>query len=296
MQTVKILSDSTCDLSEELKERFHVEVIPLHVILGKEVYEDGINVTPQEIIAWVDRTKEAPKTAAPAPEEIIGIFQEQLKQYREIVCFSIAAGMSASNASMHIAAKELDAENRIHVIDSANLSSGMGLLVMEAAELAQNGADGKTIAERIETLKPLVRSSFVVDTLMYLYRGGRCSGLTALAGTTLRLHPQISIQNGEMKAGKNYRGSIGRVTMKYVREMEKNLLSAQPKRICITHSPCNKETEKKVYDFLKSLNHFGEICITDAGGVVTSHCGPETLGVFYIESGEKPDVPGAQAK
>ncbi len=287
MQTVKIISDSTCDLSEELKERFGIEIIPLHVILGKNVYEDGVNVTPQEIIAWVDKTKEAPKTAAPSPEEIIGIFQEQLKQYQEIVCFSIAAGMSASNSAMHMAAQDLNAEDRIHVIDSANLSGGMGLLVLEAAELAQSGADGKTIVEHIEKQKPLVRSSFVVDTLMYLYRGGRCSGLTAIAGTTLKLHPRISVINGEMKAGKNYRGSINRVTMKYANEMEKELLASQPKRVFITHSPCNPETEKKVHDFLKSLNYFDEICITDAGGVVTCHCGPETLGVFYIESAQE---------
>ncbi len=282
MQTVKIISDSTCDLSPAQREKYGIEIIPLHVILGEDSYEDGVNVTPEKIIAWVDETREAPKTAAPTPEEIIGIFREQLQNYQEIVCFSISAGMSASNAAMHLAAQQLEAEDRIFVIDSANLSGGMGLLVTEAAELAQNGADGRTIAEQMERQKPLVRSSFVVDTLMYLYRGGRCSGLTAVAGETLMLHPKIILTDGEMKAGKKYRGNINRVTMKYARELEEELLKAQSKRAFITHSPSDPGTVKQVNDYLQSLNFFEEICTFDAGGVVTCHCGPNTLGVFYL--------------
>ncbi len=288
MQTVKILSDSTCDLTREQREKFNVGIIPLHVILGEDVYADGVDVTPEEIIAWVEKTKEAPKTAAPTPEEIMEIFQEQLTQYQEIVSFSISATMSASNSAMHLAAQELGAEDRIYIVDSANLSSGIGLLVLEAAELALNGADAKTIVEQTEKQKPLVRASFMVDTLMYLYRGGRCNGLTALAGETLKIHPRIRVLDGEMEAGKKYRGNIRRVTMKYVNDMKDDLLAAQPKRVFITHSPCNPETEKAVYDFLEDLNYFEEICISDAGSVVTSHCGPETLGVLYLA--KEPDV------
>ncbi len=282
MQTVKIISDSTCDLSREQREHFGVDIIPLHVILGKDTYEDGVNITPKDIIAWVDKTKEAPKTAAPTPEEITGIFEKQLKQYKEIVCFSIAAGMSSSNAAMHLAAQKLEAEERIHVIDSANLSGGMGLLVMEAAEMAQNGADGQTIEAQMEKQKPLVRSSFVVDTLMYLYRGGRCNGLTAIAGETLKLHPKISVIDGAMEAGKKYRGKIARVTMKYAQELEAELLEAQPRRVCVTHSPSNPKTVKNVGEFLQNLNYFEDVSVAPAGGVVTCHCGPETLGIFYV--------------
>ncbi len=282
MQTVKIISDSTGDLPVEVREKYGVGFIPLHVILGEAVYEDGVNVTPGEIISWVDKTKDAPKTAAPTPEEIIGIFRRELEQYQEIFSFSIASGMSSSNAAMHLAAQQLGAEDRIHVVDSANLSGGMGLLVLEAAELARDGADGRTIVRQMEKQKPLVRSSFVVDTLMYLYRGGRCSGLTAVTGETLKLHPRISVVDGEMKAGKKYRGTIDRVTIKYATEMEQELLAAQPERILITHAPCNPETEKKVLEYLESLNHFKEVRSFAAGGVVTCHCGPGTLGVFYL--------------
>ncbi len=288
MQTVKVLSDSTCDLTTEQREKFNVGIIPLHVILGDDVYADGIDITPEDIIAWVEKTKKSPKTAAPTPEEIMEIFEEQLEQYQEIVSFSISAKMSASNSAMHLAAQELGAEDRIYIVDSASLSSGIGLLVLEAAELAQNGADGKTIVEYVERQKPLVRASFMVDTLMYLYRGGRCNGLTALAGETLKIHPRIRVLDGEMEAGKRYRGNIRRVTMKYVQDIKDDLLAAQPKRVFITHSPCNPETEKEVYDYLKDLNYFGEICISDAGSVVTSHCGPETLGVLYIA--KEPDA------
>ncbi len=282
MQRVKIISDSTCDLSKDQKEKFGVRIIPLHVILGEDVYDDGVNVTPEEIISWVETHKEAPKTAAPSPEEIIAVFKEELEKYQEIVCFSIASGMSASNSAMHLAAKELKAEDRISIIDSASLSAGIGLQVLEAARMAMDGENARTIVEHVEKQKPLVRASFVVDTLMYLYRGGRCSGLTAVAGETLKLHPKISVIDGEMKAGKKYRGNIDRVIMNYTKEMEEELLHAQPGRVFITHSPCDAQTRKKVFDYLKGLNHFEDICDTDAGGVVTCHCGPGTLGVLYI--------------
>ncbi len=285
MQTVKIISDSTCDLSESLKEKFNVGIVPLHVVLGEKVYEDGINVTQEQIFAWTEETKKAPKTAAPTPEEAAKIFQSALRQYQEIVSFSIAGGMSSSNAAMHLAAKKLKAEERIHVIDSASLSGGIGLLVLEAAELAEKGADGKTIAAHIERQKPLVRASFVVDTLMYLYRGGRCSGLTALAGQTLKLHPKISVVNGEMTVGKKYRGRIERVIMNYAHDLEPELKTAQPGRVFITHSGCSAETENEVYEYLKSLDYFQDICVTHAGGVVSCHCGPGTLGVLYLSGG-----------
>ncbi len=281
-QRVKILSDSTCDLSAELKEKYGVDIIPLHVILGDQVYEDGVNVKPEEIYAWVEKNKDAPKTSAPTPEEVEEIFQKYLDIYPDIICFSIADGMSASNATMHLAAQKMDAEDRIHVIDSANLSTGIGLMVLEAAEMAMEGHNADEIISRVEQLKPLVRASFVVDTLMYLYRGGRCSGLSAFAGQALKLHPMISVVNGEMIAGKKYRGNIERVIMDYARELEGKMKQAKPKRVFITHSGCSQEIEQQVYDYLKSLNYFQEICITRAGGVVTCHCGPGTLGVLFI--------------
>ncbi len=282
MQTVKIISDSTCDLTESQKEEYNIGTIPLHVILGDQVYEDGINITPKMISDWADANKATPKTAAPSPDEIIEEFRPALEEYQEIVCFSISASMSASNSAMHLAAQELEAEDRIHVIDSANLSTGLGLMVLEAAEMAADGADGKTIVEHVEKQKPLVRATFVVDTLMYLYRGGRCSGLTAIAGETLKIHPKISVVDGEMGAGKKYRGSMDRVIMNYVHDLEDDLKNAQPGRVSIAHTACSPGTLQAVYDYLESLHYFREICDNMTGSVVMSHCGPGTLGVMYI--------------
>ncbi len=282
MQTVKILSDSTCDLSEELKERFNIGIVPLHVVLGEDIYEDGINITSEDIYAWAEANNDTPKTAAPSPEEIRQIFEPELEKYDEIVCFSISASMSASNSNMHLAAREMGAEDRIHVIDSANLSGGVGLMAIEAAVMAADGADGKAIVEHVEKLVPLMRSTFVVDTLLYLYRGGRCSGLTALVGGTLHIHPKISVIDGEMGAGKKYRGRIERVIMNYVHDLEKELMSARPERVYITHTLSDESIVDEACEYLRGLGHFGEICVVQAGGVVTSHCGPGTLGVFFI--------------
>ena len=183
---------------------------------------------------------------------------------------------------MRLAAQELDAEDQITVIDSRNLSTGIGLLAVQAAIRAQKEMDVKEIAENIEALRPKVRASFVVDTLTYLYRGGRCSGLAALAGSALKLHPLIEVTDGTMKPGKKYRGTLDRVILHYAKDLESQLLQAMPDRVFITHSGCDAGVVKQVYDYLDGLHYFNEILETRAGGVISSHCGPGTLGVLFI--------------
>ena len=165
---------------------------------------------------------------------------------------------------------------------SANLSTGIGLLVVEAAIMAKNNRTASQIVSEIEKLKPNVRASFVVDTLTYLYRGGRCNAVAAMAGGVLKLHPRIVVEDGAMNASKKYRGKIASVVMNYVKDMEKDLKKARPERVFITHSGCEQETVEKVRAYLKELDIFDEILETRAGGVVSSHCGPGTLGVLYI--------------
>ena len=183
---------------------------------------------------------------------------------------------------MRLAAEELGASDRIKVIDSANLSTGIGLLVIEAAIMAKNNRTASQIVSEIEKLKPNVRASFVVDTLTYLYRGGRCNAVAVMAGGVLKLHPRIVVEDGAMNASKKYRGKIASVVMNYVKDMEKDLKKARPERVFITHSGCEQETVEKVRAYLKELDIFDEILETRAGGVVSSHCGPGTLGVLYI--------------
>ena len=280
---VKIIADSTCDLSQEICGRYDISILPLHILLGDEEYLDGKNITPSQIYAWSDENRTTPRTSAPSLEDAIALLAPYVKERREVVCFSISDEMSASGSVMRLAAGELEAEDLICVVNSANLSTGIGLLVVEAAIMAREGADGETIVRRMEELKPLVRASFVVDTLVYLHRGGRCSGLAALAGGALKLHPRILVEDGKMKPGKKYRGNINKVIMSYATDMEEDLKRAKKDRVFITHSACDAAVVEEVRQYLKSLNHFDEILETMAGGVVSSHCGPGTLGVLFIE-------------
>ncbi|MBR6570518.1 MAG: DegV family protein [Clostridia bacterium] len=279
---VQIISDSTCDLSRDLLEKYKVEILPLHVILGSQDYQDGLTITPDEIYRWSDENKQTPKTAAVSVEETMEALQPHLKEGREVICFAISESMSSTANAMRLAAKRLQAEDQVTVIDSANLSTGIGLLVIEAARMAKAGMNARQIAEVIEALKPRVRASFVVDTLTYLHRGGRCSGVAAFVGSTLKLHPRIAVENGKMAPGKKYRGRISRAIMDYVKDMEADLKNAQKDRVFITHSGCTEEDIAAVRSYLQGLNHFDEILTTRAGSVVSSHCGPGTLGVLFI--------------
>lgn len=281
---VKIISDSTCDLSPELIAKYDIDILPLHILLGEDEYEDGKNITPEQIYSWSDENKTTPKTSAPALTDAIELFKQYIDEGREIVCFSISSSMSTSGNVMRIAAEELEAEDRITVIDSANLSTGIGLLVIEAAIMAQNNHTVEEIISAIETLKPNVRASFVVDTLTYLYRGGRCNAVSAMAGGVLKLHPKIVVENGAMNASKKYRGKINSAIMTYVKDMEDDLKAARPNRVFITHSGCDRTIVEEVHSYLENLGVFSEILETRAGGVISSHCGPGTLGVLFIQS------------
>ena len=279
---VKIISDSTCDLSKELIAKYDIEIVPLHILLGEAEYEDGVTITPDEIYRWSDEHKETPKTSAAGIEQTIRIYENCLKCADELVVFSISSDMSTTNNVMRMAAQEIDAEDRIFVIDSANLSTGEGLLVIEAAIMAKEGKSGAEIATYMEELKPLVRASFVVNTLTYLHRGGRCSGVAAMAGGALKLHPKIVVEDSRMKPEEKFRGKMEKVLIDYVKSMESELKNAKKDRVFITHSGCEDTIIKSVYDYLADLGHFEEILITRAGGVISSHCGPGTLGVLFI--------------
>lgn len=281
---VKIISDSTCDLSPELIAKYDIDILPLHILLGEDEYEDGKNITPEQIYSWSDENKTTPKTSAPALTDAIELFKQYIDEGREIVCFSISSSMSTSGNVMRIAAEELEAEDCITVIDSANLSTGIGLLVIEAAIMAQNNHTVEEIVSAIEALKPNVRASFVVDTLTYLYRGGRCNAVSAMAGGVLKLHPKIVVENGAMNASKKYRGKINSAIMTYVKDMEDDLKAARPDRVFITHSGCDRTIVEEVHSYLENLGVFSEILETRAGGVISSHCGPGTLGVLFIQS------------
>ena len=280
---VKVISDSTCDLTDDLKKRFDIDIIPLHILFGGNEYEDGVNITPDEIYEWSDKNKTTPKTSAPAVDRAVDTMKKYIDAGMEIVCFTISSEMSTSINVMKLAAEELEAEDKIFAIDSRNLSTGIGLLVLEAAAMAKQGMDGASTKSAIDEIIPKVRSSFVVDTLVYLHRGGRCSGLSAMLGGALKLHPKIEVKDGTMGPGKKYRGKMKTVVADYVKDMEQELKKAKNERVFITHAGCDEDIIQYVKEYLEGLNHFSEICITRAGGVISSHCGYGTLGVLFIE-------------
>ncbi len=285
MKSVGIIADTTCDLSEELKTRYHIKTFPLHIHLGEKEYADGVDILPDDIYRWSDENKATPKTSAISPAEADDILKKALTEAESVICFCISDQMSSTGNVLRMAVQEHKLEDKVFVIDSKNLSTGIGLQIIEAAILAEQGMAAADIVSRIEKIQPRVRASFVVDTLTYLYRGGRCSGLAALAGSALKLHPLISVIDGKMQPGKKYRGKIERVILEYVKDMEAELKKAESDRVFITHSGCKAEVIEAVKQELESYGYFKEILITRAGSVITSHCGPGTLGVLFI-SGE----------
>ena len=278
---VKILSDSTCDLSKELTDRYGIRIIPLYVRLGEDEYLDGVNITPEDLYKWSDEHGETPKTAAPGIDDISELIDPEGED--EYIIFTISSSMSASYNNARLAADNLGMTDRVHVIDSANLSTGIGLQVIRAAELAAEGKSAAEIVAEIEEIKNKVRASFVIDTLVYLHRGGRCSGLAALFGSVLKLHPRIAVSEGAMHPEKKYRGSGRRYVLDYVKDMEDELRKARKDRVFITHSGCDRDIVEAVREYLVGLDHFTEILETHAGSVVSSHCGPGTLGVLFID-------------
>lgn len=250
---VKIISDSTSDLSQDLLDRYNITLVPLIVRLGDQQYEDRVNITSEEIFRWSDSTKKAPTTACANVWTIQEVFQKYLETYDEIVAFSISGKMSATGANM-----------------------------VEAAVMAQDGKSAKEIVAHVTSLIPLVRASFVVDTLTFLHRGGRCSGAAALMGSMLKLHPKIVVRDGQMLVDKKYRGSLARCIPAYTHDLHDDLLRARPERVFITHSGCDPEVVEQVRTYLTSLNYFDAVIETRAGGVISCHCGPGTLGVLFI--------------
>ena len=277
---VKILSDSTCDLSEELCKKYDINIIPMYVRLGDEEYLDGVNITPYKLYEWSDSHGETPKTAAPSVEDIEKLLDPASDD--EYIIFTISSSMSASFNNARLAAEDLEMQDRVYVIDSENLSTGIGLQILLAAELAEEGKTANEIVSCIEQVKSKVRASFVIDTLVYLHRGGRCSGVAAMFGAALKLHPRIAVAEGAMHPEKKYRGLPQKYVMDYVKDMEQELLSAKKERVFITHSGCDRELIDQVKTYLQNLNHFDEILETRAGSVISSHCGPGTLGVLFI--------------
>lgn len=276
-----ITADSTADLSSELIEKYNIVIIPLHIVFEDKSYDDLVNITPDEIYANFDKNGTLPTTSAINCQEYIDKFKPYVDDGYEIVHISIGSALSTSHNQCCMAAQEL---GNVYPVDSCSLSTGSGLLAIEAAKRVDKGMAAKDIAKEIQALASKVHADFVVDKLTYLRAGGRCSALAALGANLLGIRPRIDVNNadGSMSVGKKYRGKLDKVIDTYTQERLSDLNSIEKDRIFITHSGIDKEIVDSVYEAIKSKNYFDEILITRAGCTVSSHCGPGTLGVLYI--------------
>lgn len=283
MSKIRIMADSTCDLSPELIEKYEITVLPLNIVMDDTSYLDGVETTPDKIYTWADANRTTPKTSAPGIEAAVEFLRPAVEAGDEVCYLGISEQMSATCQVLRLAAEELEYTDHVCVVDSMNLSTGIGLQVLYAAELAQSGCSLTELEERLKEYRERVRASFVVDTLTYLQRGGRCSAVTALMGNALKLKPRIAVTGGKMGVSKKYRGNQKKTVMDYAKDMEADYLRAEKARVFITHSGIAQEIIDEVRSYLEALGHFEAIYVTRAGGVISSHCGPGTLGVLFVE-------------
>lgn len=279
MYKIKVTCDSTCDLTPELYESYGVQVVPLGITLGEDLYYDGVNVASKDLFAFADRTGTLPKTSAVSPAEYEKAFRPWVEQGYQVIHINISSEFSTCHQNACLAAEELGS---VYPIDSRNLSSGSGHLVLMAVELAREGKSAQEIVDALNERKEKLDVSFVLQHLTYLRMGGRCSGVAVLGANLLKLRPEIRVADGKMNVGTKYRGSMERSVLDYVKGRLAGRDDVDPGRIFITHSGVPEELEEKVIALVKELHPFQEVIVTHAGCTISSHCGPECLGVLFF--------------
>ncbi len=282
---VKIACDSTADLLNEvygtnLYAERNITVVPLFVRIGDEEYADGVDITMTKLLERCANLHTLPKTAAPEVARLERIYRELTSDGSELVFITISSEFSSSYNNACLAAKNVPG---VYVVDSRNLSSGVGHIALEAADLAEEGKSAKEIKRVLdEEIVPRVETSFVLDGLEYMVKGGRCSSVAALGANLLQLHPSIGVIDGEMKVVKKYRGSWQRCLRSYIKDRLENRTDIRFKRIFITYTTTEEEIVDEVEQLIRQYSNFDEICRTTAGCTVASHCGPHTLGILFI--------------
>lgn len=275
---IKISADSTCDLSPELIERYHIGITPLYIIRGEETLRDGIDVRPEELYEYANVTGKLCKTAAVNVSDYLAYFAACREEYDAVIHFTISSDMSACYQNACIAAQEF---TNVYPVDSRNLSTGIGHLVLDAAEMAEQGMDAANIASALEKKREKLDVSFVIDTLEYLKRGGRCSALVAMSANLLHLKPCIEVKDGKMGVGHKYRGKLEKCYVQYIEERLKGRDDIDCHRIFITDSGCDEATWRELERVVRACQPFEEVIHTWAGCTVSNHCGPGCMGILY---------------
>ncbi len=278
---IKIVADSTCDISPELIEKYDIEIHPFIVSLGEKSYRDGVDITTDDILKYYRETGNVSKTAAAPPGEYEELFRKWPAEEYDVLFFTISSDFSSAYANASIATESFD---NIYVVESANLSTGILLVVLAAADMIESGMSAKEIADRLKDIVPKVRTSFVIDTLEFLWKGGRCSGVAALGANLLRLKPCIEVIDGKMSVGKKYRGNIDKVIPQYIKDRLDSTPNVVRRRVFITHTCEDRAMVEAALKQTRDSGMFDEVLETRAGCTVYSHCGPNTLGILYIEA------------
>ena len=280
MSNIKITCDSTCDLPQELYAKYDIEVISLSVALGDELHRDGVDITAPELFAYVKETGVLPKTSAVSMGEYLDVFGKYVNEGKTVIHINLSSELSASHQNALLAAQEL---GNVYVVDSRNLSTGSGHLVLEAALMAAQGMDAPSIVAELNEMKTRVDASFVLQTLEFLQKGGRCSSVAALGARALQLRPEIRVADGTMGVGKKYRGSMEKSVLDYVRGRLEGRDDVDTRRIFVTHSHMDQAVVDKVVALVKELHPFQEVIVAIAGSTICSHCGPNCLGVLFFK-------------
>ena len=282
MSKIKIVVDSTVDLSEELYKKYDMDIIPLNVIFDEKVYEDGVSINRDQLYAEVAKTKKLPSTAAPGPQAFEQIFRKWVDQGYDVIYVGIGSTLSTAFQSANIAASMIDG-GHIYLVDSKNLSSASGLLAMKAAKLAKEGKEPKEICAILEKDVPNVVAQFSVETLTYLHKGGRCSGTAKVLGHLLHIRPHILVKDGKLIVYKKPRGTMKVAIDGQVEELKKALPNVQMDNIMITDSGASDEIRNYFVKEVSKLVDPKIIRTTPAGCVIASHCGPGTIGLLFIK-------------
>jgi DegV family protein with EDD domain len=282
MKEVMITADSTCDLPKQLIKKNNITIIPLSILLGENSYFDGVDIFPKDIYEYVDKTGDLPKTSAVTPAQYYSIFEKYTSEGKAVVHIGLSSAISSSYQNACIAASDFE---DVYCVDSKNLCTAMGLLVLKACDFKEKGFDAKKIYNRVNSLVPKVNATFVLNNLEFLHKGGRCSGVAKFSANVLGIKPSIAVDSeGKLDVAKKYRGKMDVVYKQYIDDCLSDVNKIDSSRIVIANSG---DVSPEIISFAKGViegkDKFSQIICADAGCTISSHCGPKTLAIFYIK-------------
>lgn len=283
VKDIAITTDSTCDLPQRFIDENDITVVPLTVLLGDTVYRDGVDIKPDDVYSFVEKTGKLPKTSAVTPAEYFEVFKQLTDEGKKVVHIGFSSGLSSSFQNACVAASEFD---NVFCVDSKTLCTAQGLLVLKACDYRAKGMDAKKIADRVTKLVPKVSATFVLDGLEYLHKGGRCSSVARFGANVLGIKPSIAVDNqtGKLEVSKKYRGKTEIVYKQYIADRMNEIKRIQPDRVVIAESGgVSSQTIAFAKGVIEGKDKFNQVILADAGCTISSHCGPKTFAIFYIK-------------